>query len=104
MMTSDQIEISNLNRVELQDLQKRIEKRLIAIEKEERKSALAAAEAAAREAGFSLEELMGAAPRATRAKAPAKYRDPVSGKTWSGRGRRPAWIKDAGDDLSRFEI
>ena len=22
----------------------------------------------------------------------AKYRDPVSGKTWSGRGRRPAWV------------
>lgn len=22
----------------------------------------------------------------------AKYRDPASGKTWSGRGRRPAWV------------
>jgi DNA-binding protein H-NS len=22
----------------------------------------------------------------------AKYRDPISGKTWSGRGRRPAWV------------
>ncbi len=24
----------------------------------------------------------------------AKYRDPVSGKTWTGRGRRPAWVVD----------
>lgn len=24
----------------------------------------------------------------------AKYRDPVSGKTWSGRGRRPAWVME----------
>lgn len=24
----------------------------------------------------------------------AKYRDPVSGKTWSGRGRRPAWVTE----------
>lgn len=22
-----------------------------------------------------------------------KYRDPVSGKTWAGRGMRPAWVK-----------
>ncbi|MEX3968751.1 H-NS histone family protein [Paraburkholderia sp. EG286B] len=27
--------------------------------------------------------------------APAKYRDPRSGATWSGRGRAPNWIKDA---------
>lgn len=24
----------------------------------------------------------------------AKYRDPLSGKTWTGRGRRPAWVVD----------
>lgn len=23
-----------------------------------------------------------------------KYRDPVSGKGWSGRGRRPGWVAD----------
>jgi len=25
---------------------------------------------------------------------PAKYRDPASGKTWSGAGRAPLWIRD----------
>jgi DNA-binding protein H-NS len=30
-------------------------------------------------------------------KMPAKYRDPVSGLTWSGHARPPAWIKDAPD-------
>lgn len=25
---------------------------------------------------------------------PAKYRDPVSGATWSGMGREPLWIKE----------
>lgn len=30
----------------------------------------------------------------TRAPAAAAYRDPVSGKTWSGRGRRPGWVAD----------
>jgi DNA-binding protein H-NS len=41
------------------------------------------------------------ATRATKAakpsKMPAKYRDPVSGLTWSGHARPPAWIKDAPD-------
>lgn len=33
----------------------------------------------------------------------AKYRDPKTGATWSGRGRAPAWIKDA-KNRSRFLI
>ncbi|WP_322023071.1 H-NS histone family protein [Burkholderia sp. BCC1977] len=32
----------------------------------------------------------------------AKYRDPVTGATWSGRGRTPAWI--AGRDRAAFLI
>lgn len=31
----------------------------------------------------------------------AKYRDPKSGKTWSGRGRAPAWL---GKNRDRFLI
>ena len=27
----------------------------------------------------------------------AKFEDPASGKTWSGRGRQPAWIKGSRD-------
>ena len=33
----------------------------------------------------------------------AKYRDPASGKTWTGRGKPPDWIKDA-EDRSTFLI
>lgn len=36
-------------------------------------------------------------------KVAAKYRDPVTGATWSGRARPPAWIKDA-KDRSKFLI
>ncbi|MDF3084350.1 H-NS histone family protein [Burkholderia sola] len=32
-----------------------------------------------------------------------KYRDPKTGATWSGRGRAPAWIKDA-KNRNRFLI
>ncbi|PMS15259.1 histidine biosynthesis protein [Trinickia dabaoshanensis] len=34
---------------------------------------------------------------------PAKYRDPNSGATWSGRGRAPAWMANA-KDRSKFLI
>jgi DNA-binding protein H-NS len=33
---------------------------------------------------------------------PAKYRDPVSGATWSGMGREPLWIK--GQSREQFLI
>jgi len=34
----------------------------------------------------------GGKARSKGASIATKYRDPVSGKTWSGRGRRPAWV------------
>ena len=34
-------------------------------------------------------------------KVPAKYKDPVSGKTWSGRGRTPLWVKN---DVQTYAI
>ena len=35
----------------------------------------------------------------------AKYRDPVTGATWSGRGRMASWLKkkqDAGEDIEKY--
>lgn len=34
---------------------------------------------------------------------PAKYRDPITGATWSGRGRSPAWLVGV-KDLSSYLI
>ena len=39
-----------------------------------------------------------AVPAPAKKAAPPKYRDPATGKTWSGRGKRPTWLvgdKDA---------
>lgn len=33
--------------------------------------------------------------RGTRAAVAPKYRDPVTGKTWTGRGKSPLWIAEA---------
>ena len=37
-----------------------------------------------------------------RAQAAAKFKDPKTGETWSGRGRAPKWIK--GKDVEQFRI
>ncbi|WP_334002168.1 H-NS histone family protein [Burkholderia gladioli] len=56
-----------------------------------------------RDFGIDVAELGGRrVPKRLAGQQPAKYRDPASGKTWSGRGKAPAWI--AGKDRSAFEI
>ncbi|WP_175914775.1 MULTISPECIES: H-NS histone family protein [unclassified Burkholderia] len=45
----------------------------------------------------------GRSAKQTTAPLEAKYRDPKTGATWSGRGRAPAWIKDA-KNRNRFLI
>ncbi len=34
--------------------------------------------------------------------ATARYRDPETGATWTGRGRAPKWM--SGEDRSRYEV
>ncbi len=46
------------------------------------------------EFGITVEDLGGKAGKTKARAGSAKYRDPASGKTWSGRGRRPAWVLD----------
>ncbi|KAA9005219.1 H-NS histone family protein [Histidinibacterium aquaticum] len=104
-------DISSMSRKELEQLRKDIDRQLEKRAKDEQKAALEAAERAAREYGFSLSELTGSSG-GKRSKSgsvnPPKYRNPDNPEqTWTGKGRRPEWIKDAqkkGEDLKRFEI
>jgi len=43
------------------------------------------------EYGITLADLGGKSGK-VKTRGAAKYRDPASGKTWSGRGRRPGWV------------
>jgi DNA-binding protein H-NS len=52
------------------------------------------------EYGITVSELTGRKVGVQANELEAKYRDPVSGSTWSGRGRAPAWI--AGKDRNQF--
>ena len=39
--------------------------------------------------------------------AQAKYRDPATGDTWSGRGRMASWLRrkvDAGEDVDKYLV
>lgn len=103
------IDVSKLSEKQLLKLQVEVADALKNFEKTKRDAARKAAEAAAKKHGFSLNDLVGAAKaKASKPKAPAKYRNPADpSQTWSGRGRQPGWIKDAiktGKDLKKFEI
>ncbi len=102
------IDLNSMSRKELNSLRKDVDKALATLEQRERKAALEAAERAAAEHGFSLSELAGLKKAKASSKNPPKYRNPQDpAQTWSGRGRKPAWINEAeaaGTDISDFEI
>lgn len=108
-------DFGKMSEKELLSLRNSIDKALSRIEKKRKSEARKAIAAEARKHGFSLNELVGAPsgktdqPKSKMKKAaPAKYRDPNdANKTWSGKGRRPAWYKtaiEAGIDPKSLEI
>ena len=63
--------------------------------KAEKSGAVAEIRAMMAKYGVTMDDLGGKGGKtAKRGSVAAKYRDPVSGKTWTGRGRRPAWVAD----------
>jgi len=92
------VNLSDLSLAELKALQKEVAKAIKGFEAQKLKEARAAASAAAKEMGFSLEELMDGTAKGKTKKSivPAKYRHPENpALTWSGRGRKPIWFKEA---------
>lgn len=100
-------QLKQMTRKQLEKLRADVDAALKALDAKDKKSALKAAQAAARAHGFSLDELTAGekaekpAPRARRAKSDGdgrakvapKYRNPNNPEeTWSGRGRAPGWM------------
>ena len=88
------INLDNFDLDQLKDLQKKVAKKIENFEQRKRDEALAAAKAIAASHGFKLEDLMGDAPaKQSKPKASPKYAHPEnSATTWTGQGRKPAWI------------
>ncbi|WP_280190632.1 H-NS histone family protein [Delftia sp. PS-11] len=60
--------------------------------KNESAAALARVQQLVSEFGFTTEQLFPLLPHKAKTNGVAKYRDPASGATWTGRGKPPAWI------------
>ncbi len=90
----------------------RLRKQAAALEKKQRAPIISEIVRNMREYDITLEELetalnrrtrtagkraakKGATVSAPRGTVPPKYRDPVSGATWTGRGRAPRWVVEA---------
>lgn len=89
--------LSKYNSQELRQLKADIDKELKTRRRDEVRQAQKELKSVAERYGFSLSELVGGAQpaRGGRAKAAGKYRHPDdASKTWSGRGRKPNWIKE----------
>lgn len=96
-----EIDVDSMSLEDLRTLRSQLDKAISSYETRRRKEALAAAEKAAREMGFSLSDLTGAAGRGRRGAAASagegqpKYAHPEDpSQTWSGRGRRPRWVTE----------
>lgn len=90
-------DLSDLDLDDLKKLHKETASAIQNYEARRRQEALAAAEAAAKSAGYSLKDLVGMTTgKSSKSINPPKYRNPDDqSQTWSGRGRQPQWIKDA---------
>ncbi|MEL6520698.1 MAG: H-NS histone family protein [Pseudomonadota bacterium] len=86
-------ELDTLSLDELRALKKDVEKTIETYEVRRRNEALVAVEAIAREAGFSLNDLVTGSKKKSAQRA--KYKHPENPElTWSGRGRQPVWFKE----------
>ena len=91
-----------------------IEKKIAEAQREERSSAIAQVRALMAQHGLTVADLASRTPSAPRtgatkaaSKVAAKYRDPATGNSWSGRGLKPNWLKaalDSGKTLSDFAV
>jgi len=80
------------NIAELLAQKEAIEQQIKALRKSERLEAIAKVREVIAAFDIFAEELFGKKAKGTRGKVAPKYRDPVSGKTWVGRGRPPHWF------------
>lgn len=86
-----------------------LEQQIIDLQRAERASAIAQIKSLMSQHGLTLADLGTRSTPAPAAKArsggkvPAKYRDPATGQTWSGRGLHPKWLKAALASGARLE-
>ncbi|WP_116085906.1 H-NS family nucleoid-associated regulatory protein [Tropicimonas sp. IMCC34011] len=105
------VNIEGRSRKELEEMRAQIDAEMEKALERDRREALDAVEKTAQKYGWTLDELIGGRKKgkaATAKKSRPKYAHPENpSMTWTGRGRRPQWIKDHednGGDLNDLAI
>lgn len=108
-----------MNKISLEELlaqKAALEKQIAETQREEKSEALAQIRDLMQRYGLTLSDLSGgrattklpsASGRGTGSKVAAKYRDPDTGATWSGRGLKPKWLRiaiEGGRQLTDFSV
>ncbi|QBK05117.1 H-NS histone family protein [Hylemonella gracilis] len=89
-------EINNLSLEQLEAQKASYEKRIAELRQQERDGALQTVRELVAKHKFTAKEIAQPTVSAPSADAvEAKYRNPETGETWSGRGRAPAWVEGA---------
>ncbi|HEX7687016.1 MAG TPA: H-NS histone family protein [Burkholderiaceae bacterium] len=88
-----------------------IDRQISDARRQERNEAISKVRALMAEHGLTAADLAAKAPTARAStsgrKVAAKYRDPVSGQTWTGRGLKPKWLAaalESGKQLADFAV
>ena len=100
------IDLESMSKDELLNLKKDVDRALKTVESRRKAEAQRAAEEAAKQYGFTLNELQARSGKGP--KGAPKYRNPDDPtQTWTGRGRRPQWLDAAlerGMSITDLEI
>ncbi|MHA6326198.1 H-NS histone family protein [Roseivivax sp. CAU 1753] len=91
------IDLDKMSKEDLETLRKDVDRALKTLDARRKGEAKRAADQAAKEYGFSLDDLIGGTS-SKGTKGVAKYANPEDpSQTWTGRGRKPKWVNDALD-------
>lgn len=101
-----QIELETMSKEDLEQLIRDAQKALKTVDTRRKAEAKRAVEQAAKEYGFSLDEIVTAGTKGS--KGAPKYANPADpSQTWTGRGRKPNWVIEAlaeGRDLDELSL
>lgn len=85
--------------------QQKLDQQIAQAREKEAREALAHVKSVVQEYGFTAQQVFPWTPQPlprAKKKAPIKYRNPLTGAGWSGRGREPHWL--AGKDRSAYAV
>jgi DNA-binding protein H-NS len=77
---------------ELIEQRKLLDQQILAIQQKEKQEAIDSIKVMIEKHSLSVSDLFSKKINQNNKKVPAKYRNPATGETWTGRGKAPLWI------------